>query len=65
LEETLITSIALPLNIKGSTHPFKPILSAMLSKAIAEPQIMEIADERGLTRRKAATFIKNKTLPIA
>ncbi|MEB7711653.1 hypothetical protein NGC32_02825 [Kluyvera cryocrescens] len=51
LEESLIGSIALPLNIQGNTHAFKPLLSAMRSKAMAEAKRLEIADESGYSRR--------------
>lgn len=54
LEESLIASIPLPLNIQGSTHDFKPTLSAMRSKAMAEARLMEIANEKGLRRRLLA-----------
>ena len=54
LEETLIASIPLPLNIQGSTHAFKPTLSAMRSQAMAEARMMEIANEKGLRRRLLA-----------
>ncbi|MDK8078824.1 hypothetical protein QP716_13815 [Citrobacter freundii] len=50
LEKTLISSISLPLNIQGNNHAFKPILSAMRSKAMAEAKLMEIADETGFSR---------------
>ncbi|MDW3777989.1 hypothetical protein QWU01_14370 [Kluyvera cryocrescens] len=51
LEESLIGSIALPLNIQGNTHAFKPLLSAMRSQAMAEAKRLEIADESGYSRR--------------
>ena len=51
LEESLIGSIALPLNIQGNTHAFKHLLSAMRSKAMAEAKRLEIADESGYSRR--------------
>ncbi|MGK7245363.1 GIY-YIG nuclease family protein [Buttiauxella agrestis] len=51
LEESLIANIPLPLNIQGSSHTFKPTLSAMRSKAMAEARTMEIANEKGLRRR--------------
>ncbi|MHC1473152.1 GIY-YIG nuclease family protein, partial [Klebsiella pneumoniae] len=40
LEEMLIATISLPLNLQGNKHTFKPILSSMRSKAIAEAQTM-------------------------
>lgn len=52
LEGTLIANIPLPLNIQDNNHAFKPILSAMRSKAMAEAKIMEIADEAGFSRRR-------------
>lgn len=58
LEEALIGSIPLPLNIQGNTHPFKPTLSAMRSKAMAEAKLMEIADETGFSRRKVEEIIE-------
>ncbi|MBZ0059274.1 hypothetical protein ITX56_15945 [Leclercia sp. EMC7] len=58
LEETLISSISLPLNIQGNNHPFKPILSAMRSKAMMEAKMMEIADERGFSRSKVAEVVE-------
>jgi len=58
LEEELIGSIPLPLNIQGNIHPFKPTLSAMRSKAMAEAKLMEIADEKGFSRRKVAEIIE-------
>lgn len=51
LEESLISSIPLPLNIQGNAHAFKPLLSAMRSKAMAEAKRLEIADESGCSRR--------------
>jgi hypothetical protein len=50
LEESLIANIPLPLNIQGSTHAFKPTLSAMRSKALAKARLMEIANEKGYRR---------------
>ncbi|EKI0253649.1 hypothetical protein O8H62_002991 [Enterobacter asburiae] len=58
LEEALIRSIPLPLNIQGNTHPFKPTLSAMRSKAMAEAKLMEIANETGFSRRKVVEIIE-------
>ncbi|MFY9997675.1 MAG: hypothetical protein WAK61_22165 [Leclercia sp.] len=58
LEEALIESIRLPLNIQGNTHPFRLTLSAMRSKAMAEAKLMEIADEKGFSRRKVAEIIE-------
>ena len=52
LEGILIANIPLPLNIQDNNHAFKPILSAMRSKAMAEAKIMEIADEAGFSRRR-------------
>lgn len=52
LERILIANIPLPLNIQDNNHAFKPILSAMRSKAMAEAKIMEIADEAGFSRRR-------------
>lgn len=57
LEEKLISSISLPLNLQGNNHNFKPILSAMRSKAMAEAKIMEIADERGFRRSVIAELM--------
>ncbi len=54
LEDMLIASIPLPLNIQGNVHTFKPKLSEMRSKAAAEARMMEIADERGFRRRLIA-----------
>lgn len=51
LEQSLIANIPLPLNIQGSTHNFRPTLSAMRSKAMAEARMLEIANEKGLRRR--------------
>lgn len=51
LEQRLIANIPLPLNIQGSTHNFRPTLSAMRSKAMAEARMLEIANEKGLRRR--------------
>lgn len=58
LEETLISNISLPLNLQGNNHSFKPILSAMRSKAMAEAKIMEIADETGFSRSVVSEMIK-------
>ncbi|ELN9581657.1 hypothetical protein J5638_07815 [Enterobacter roggenkampii] len=58
LEEALIRSIPLPLNIQGNTHPFKPTLSAMRSKAMAEAKLMEIANETGFSRRKVVEIVE-------
>lgn len=54
LEDTLIASIPLPLNIQGNSHDFKVTLSGMRSQAAAEARLMEIADERAFKRRLAA-----------
>ncbi|WP_336983296.1 MULTISPECIES: GIY-YIG nuclease family protein [unclassified Cedecea] len=54
LEDKLIASIPLPLNIQGNIHKFKPTLSGMRSQAAAEARLMDIADERGLRRRLTA-----------
>jgi len=54
LEDTLIASISLPLNIQGNAHDFKVTLSGMRSQAAAEARLMEIADERAFKRRLAA-----------
>lgn len=54
LEDTLIASIPLPLNIQGNAHEFKMTLSGMRSQAAAEARLMEIADERGFRRRLMA-----------
>lgn len=58
LEETLISSISLPLNLQGNNHSFKPTLSAMRSKAMAEAKAMEIADETGFSRSVVTEMIK-------
>ncbi|MBL5885547.1 hypothetical protein JBO43_17540 [Lelliottia aquatilis] len=63
LEETLISSISLPLNIQGNNHSFKPILSAMRSKAMREAKIMEIADERGF-RRSVVAEMMNENISL-
>lgn len=57
LEEELISKISLPLNIQGSSHAFKPILSALRSKAMAEAKIMEIANEAGFNRKLATAIM--------
>nr|WP_318382211.1 hypothetical protein [uncultured Enterobacter sp.] len=54
LEDTLIASIPLPLNIQGNTHEYRVTLSGMRSQAAAEARLMEIADERGFRRRLMA-----------
>lgn len=54
IEDKLIESIPLPLNIQGNTHEFKLTLSGIRSQAAAEARLMEIADERGLRRRFTA-----------
>ncbi|WP_256349957.1 GIY-YIG nuclease family protein [Enterobacter sp. ENT03] len=54
LEDTLIASIPLPLNIQGNAHYFKVKLSGLRSQAAAEARLMEIADERAFKRRLAA-----------
>ncbi|WP_420300315.1 GIY-YIG nuclease family protein [Enterobacter sp. BNK-8] len=53
VEDKLIASIPLPLNIQGNAHSFKPTLSGMRTQASAEARLMDIADERGLKRRLA------------
>ena len=50
LEEILISSISLPLNIQGNNHAFRPVLSAMRSKAATEARLMDIANEAGFSR---------------
>jgi hypothetical protein len=54
LEDTLISSLSLPLNIQGNAHGFKMTLSGMRSQAAADARLMEIADERGFRRRLTA-----------
>ncbi len=54
LEDTLIASVPLPLNIQGNAHDFRITLSGMRSQAAAEARLMEIADERGFRRRLLA-----------
>ncbi|MCU6390238.1 hypothetical protein KW818_14035 [Enterobacter quasiroggenkampii] len=54
LEDTLIASLSLPLNIQGNAHGFKMTLSEMRRLAAAEARLMEIADERGFRRRLIA-----------
>lgn len=51
LEDQLIASIPVPLNIQGNAHDFRMTLSGMRSEAAAEARLMEIADERGFRRR--------------
>ncbi|MBN3072350.1 GIY-YIG nuclease family protein [Pectobacterium brasiliense] len=51
LEESLISSISLPLNIQGNNHAFRPLLSAMRSKATTEAKLMDIASEAGFSRK--------------
>ncbi|WP_436907483.1 GIY-YIG nuclease family protein [Enterobacter kobei] len=51
LEDTLISSLSLPLNIHGNAHGFKMTLSGMRCQAVADARLMEIADERGFKRR--------------
>lgn len=53
LEDKLIASIPLPLNIQRNAHEFKITLSEMRRLAAAEARLMEIADERGFKRRLA------------
>ncbi|HHA1952712.1 hypothetical protein M8T12_15105 [Enterobacter ludwigii] len=62
LEETLISSISLPLNLQGNNHAFKPVLSAMRSKAMAEAKMMEVADETGFSRSVVAEVVKQAVL---
>lgn len=57
LEESLMSSYSLPLNIQGNSNAFKTLLSAMRSKAMAEAKIMPIANEAGLSRRKKVSLI--------
>lgn len=54
LEDMLIASILLPLNIQGNAHDFRMTLSGMRSQAAAEARLMEIADEKGFRRRLLA-----------
>ncbi len=54
LEDMLIASIPLPLNIQGNAHDFKITLSGMRSQAAAEARLMEVADERRFRRRLLA-----------
>lgn len=54
LEDTLIASIPLPLNIQGNAHDFKVTLTGMRCQAAAEARLMEIADEQGFRRRQMA-----------
>lgn len=53
LEDKLIASIPLPLNIQRNAHEFKITLSEMRRLAAAEARLMEIADKRGFKRRLA------------
>lgn len=52
LEERLISSYSLPLNIQGNSHAFRAPLSAMRCKAMTEAKAMPIANEVGSRRRK-------------
>ena len=54
VEDRLIATIPLPLNIQGNGHGFKSRLSGMRTQAAAEARLMDIADERGLRRRLTA-----------
>jgi len=54
LEDMLIASIPLPLNIQGNAHDFKITLSGMRSQAAAEARLLEIADERRFRRKLLA-----------
>ena len=56
LEESLISSISLPLNIQGNNHAFRPMLSAMRSKATTEARLMDIANEAGFSRNSKKLF---------
>lgn len=58
LENILLATIPLPLNIQGNTHDFRLTLSGMRRQAAAEARLMEITDERGFKRRLAAQLLK-------
>lgn len=51
VEDKLIASIPLPLNIQGNAHSFKSTLSRIRTQAAVEARSMDIANERGLRRR--------------
>jgi len=50
LEDALIASTSLPLNIKGNQHPFRTKLSELRKSALYRARESEIADESGTKR---------------
>lgn len=52
IEENVINTVSLPLNLKGNDHTFKSTLSTLRKEAIAQARIAEIANELGMQRTK-------------
>jgi len=44
LEEHLIASLSVPLNLDGNTHPFRPTLSALRSAAKERARIAAVLE---------------------
>lgn len=51
MEEYFISEFSLPLNIQGNKHAFRPLLSAMRSRATTNAKLMDIANETGFSRK--------------
>jgi hypothetical protein len=53
LENTLLASLPLPLNLQGNTHPFVPILQQVRKAAKARARMLPIVDDNGGPRRSS------------
>lgn len=50
VEENVLHTVALPLNLKGNEHAFKSTLSILRKEAISQARSLEIASELGMHR---------------
>lgn len=51
VEENVLQSVSLPLNLKGNEHVFKSTLSMLRKEAIVQARMRQIANEIGVQRR--------------
>lgn len=50
VEENVLYTVALPLNLKGNEHAFKSMLSTLRKEAIAQARATDIANQLGMQR---------------
>jgi hypothetical protein len=51
MEEALLASLRLPLNLRGNKHPFVPVLQKIRKEAKARARTLPIVEDNGGTRR--------------